>query len=70
MIMDDIKRALGVAEAAKAAGVGRTTLFEAIRKGEVTARKVGRRTIITVDDLDAWLNSLPKRTDLGSDGHA
>jgi excisionase family DNA binding protein len=68
--MDYFRRALGVAEAAKAAGVGRTTLFEAIRKGEITARKVGRRTIITVDDLDAWLNSLPKRTDLGSDRHA
>jgi excisionase family DNA binding protein len=68
--MHDTKRALGVAEAAKAAGVGRTTIFEAIRKGEIVARKVGRRTIIAVDDLDAWLDSLPRRTNSGGAGHA
>jgi excisionase family DNA binding protein len=59
--MDNVKLALGVAEAAKAAGVGRTTLFEAIRKGEIAAKKVGRRTIITTDELHAWLRSLPQR---------
>jgi excisionase family DNA binding protein len=58
--MDPIKRAMSVEEAAKAAGVGRTILFEHIRAGHITARKVGRRTIITMDDLDAWLKSLPK----------
>jgi excisionase family DNA binding protein len=57
-----IRRALSVDEAAKAAGVGRTLLFEEIRKGHITARKVGRRTIITTDDLDAWLKSLPAKT--------
>jgi excisionase family DNA binding protein len=58
--MENIKLALGVAEAAEAAGVGCTTLFEAIRHGEIAARKVGRRTIILIDDLDAWLKSLRK----------
>jgi excisionase family DNA binding protein len=61
--MEDVKRAMSVEEAAKAAGVGRTLLFEEIRKGHITARKVGRRTIITLDELDAWLKSLPKSTD-------
>jgi excisionase family DNA binding protein len=60
-----IRRALSVEEAAKAAGVGRTLLFEEIRKGHITARKVGRRTIITTDALDAWLNSLPVKTGNG-----
>jgi excisionase family DNA binding protein len=65
--MDHIdKRALSVAEAAKAAGVGRTTFFEEIRRGRITARKVGRRTIITIDALEAWLDSLPKRTPVGN----
>jgi hypothetical protein len=41
-------------------------LFEEIRKGNITARKVGRRTIITIDDLDAWLKSLPKSTGMGA----
>jgi excisionase family DNA binding protein len=61
--MEEVKRAMSVEEAAKAAGVGRTILFEEIRKGRITARKVGRRTIITIDDLDAWLNSLPTKGD-------
>jgi excisionase family DNA binding protein len=57
--MEKQKRALSFEEAAKAAGVGRTMLFEEIRKGHITARKVGRRTIIAVDELDAWLKALP-----------
>jgi excisionase family DNA binding protein len=57
--MNQFRRAMSVDEAANAAGVGRTMLFEEIRKGHITARKVGRRTIITMDDLDAWLKSLP-----------
>jgi excisionase family DNA binding protein len=60
--MEQQKRAMSIDEAAKAAGIGRTMLFEEIRKGRITARKVGRRTIITVDGFDAWLKALPKRT--------
>jgi excisionase family DNA binding protein len=57
--MENPKRAMSVEEAAKAAGVGRTLLFEEIRKGRITARKVGRRTIIMTAELDAWLKTLP-----------
>lgn len=57
--MDDAKCAMSVEKAAKAAGVGRTILFEEIRNGRLSARKVGRRTIITADALEAWLKSLP-----------
>ncbi len=52
--MQDLKRAMSVEEAAKAAGVGRTLLFEKIRKGYMAAKKLAHRTIITLDDLDAW----------------
>jgi len=62
--MGNETRALSVEDAAKAAGVGRTLLFEEIRKGRLTARKAGRRTIITLDALDAWLQSLPTSTDV------
>lgn len=50
---------LSVVEAARQAGVGRSTLYEAIRSGALTARKAGRRTLITRDDLMAWIGSLP-----------
>jgi excisionase family DNA binding protein len=48
-----------IVEAAKAAGVGRTTIYEAIGTGELKARKHGRRTLILHGDLRTWLESLP-----------
>ena len=45
--------------ACEAAGVGRTSIYEAIRAGALKARKLGRRTIILDEDLRAWLASLP-----------
>jgi len=50
------------AELAHSAGVGRTRVFEAIRDGELEARKAGSRTtIIEVDEAKRWIQSLPKR---------
>jgi hypothetical protein len=46
-------------EAARVAGVSRTRIFEAVRKEELTIRKAGRSSIVTHDDLMAWINSLP-----------
>jgi excisionase family DNA binding protein len=51
--------ALNVVEAAKAAGISRSTLYEEIRRGELRVLKVGRRSIIRVDDLKRWLDSRP-----------
>lgn len=49
--------------ACEAADVGRTSVYEAIRSGDLVARKLGRRTIILDDDLRAWLASLPLATE-------
>jgi hypothetical protein len=46
-------------EAARVAGVSRTRIFEAVRRRELTIRKAGRSSIVTHDDLMAWINSLP-----------
>jgi excisionase family DNA binding protein len=48
-------------EAATAAGVSRTRIFEAIRDGTLTARKAGKSTIIEPDELQRWVRSLPTR---------
>jgi excisionase family DNA binding protein len=40
-------------------GVPRTKVFQAVREQKLSARKVGRSTIITHDDLMGWINSLP-----------
>jgi excisionase family DNA binding protein len=51
--------ALGILEAARAAGVGRSTIYENINSGQLKARKAGRRTLILRADLQAWLDSFP-----------
>lgn len=38
---------------------GRTKTFEEIKTGRLRAKKIGRRTIITEDDAEAWLQQLP-----------
>jgi hypothetical protein len=42
-----IRLAYPFPEAARIAGVGRTRIFEAVRKQELTIRKAGRASIVT-----------------------
>jgi excisionase family DNA binding protein len=51
--------AMTIAEACAASRIGRTRIYEAIRAGELRARKHGKRTLILADDLRQWLESLP-----------
>jgi excisionase family DNA binding protein len=53
------KLGLTIAEAAFAAGIGRSRLYEAIADGQLTARKFGARTLVLRDDLDRFLAALP-----------
>lgn len=48
-----------IAEAVKATGIGRTTIYADLKAGRLAARKRGKRTIILADDLRAYLASLP-----------
>ncbi len=51
--------ALTVADVTRRTGIGRTSIFEAIRAGRLRARKAGARTLVMADDLKAFLDSLP-----------
>jgi excisionase family DNA binding protein len=42
-------------EAARLAGVGRTTLYAAIGAGALRSIKIGKRRLITIEALRAWL---------------
>lgn len=49
--------AVPIPEAARLGGVGRSTIYAEIKSKRLKIRKVGRRTIVAMDDLRAWLAS-------------
>lgn len=51
------KLAYGIKEAASALGVSKTTIWRAMKEGKLSAVKVGNRTLIKTDALQAWLSA-------------
>ena len=51
--------AVTIPDAVKLSGCSRTALYEALKRGDLSARKAGRRTLISFADLQAYLASLP-----------
>ncbi len=51
--------ALTVKEACATARIGRTTLYGAIRRGDLVARKLGKKTLILEADVRRWIEQLP-----------
>jgi excisionase family DNA binding protein len=48
-----------VPEAAALSSLGQTSIYKAIREGQLRIRKYGTRTIITRADLASFLENLP-----------
>lgn len=61
--------AVSPTEAARIAGVGRTTLYEAIGSGALRSLKIGKRRLITIDAIREWLSAAERATQT-EDGHA
>jgi excisionase family DNA binding protein len=57
-------------ETAESTGFSRTRIFQAIRDGELTARKDGKATVIETDEILRWLRSLPTRGRQPASGEA
>jgi hypothetical protein len=53
--------AVGPDKASQITDTSRTRIFQAIRDGELTARKAGKATIIEIDELRRSVRSLPTR---------
>ena len=53
--MKPIQLAYSISEACGLLSVGRTTLYAAIKKGDLKTCKVGWRTLVTVEALQFWL---------------
>jgi excisionase family DNA binding protein len=49
--------AVSPAEAARLAGVGRTTIYEAIGSGALRSLKIGKRRLILIVSLIEWLET-------------
>ncbi len=53
------RHAFSIDEVAVSIGVGRDKVYDEIRAGRLTAKRAGRRTIITADALRDYLEQLP-----------
>ncbi len=61
------KLAYSVDEARKTLGISRRKIYYLIGEGDLVARKIGRRTLITAVDLQKYLDSLPRYKKEGRD---
>lgn len=52
--------ALSIPEAVKESGVSRSALYLALKRGDLSAKKAGRRTLIPYADLQNYIASLPQ----------
>lgn len=54
--------ALSIKDACAASGLSRTTIYQAIKAGDLKPRKCGNRTLILREDLSSFLLALPCRS--------
>lgn len=55
----DIPIAVTIPDAVKASGMSRSSIYEALKRGDLSARKAGRRTLISFSELQAYIANLP-----------
>jgi excisionase family DNA binding protein len=56
---------LSIADTVNAFGIGRTKLFQLIAARHIQAVKIGRRTLVKVDSVRAFIDSLPAAASKG-----
>lgn len=53
-------RAMRLSEFCARYGVSRSKAYRELQANRLVARKIGTRTIVTVEDAELWLSKLPK----------
>ncbi|RXG83813.1 helix-turn-helix domain-containing protein [Bradyrhizobium zhanjiangense] len=56
-----MKLAYSIVEACDLLSIGRTTLYQLIKAGDLQTRKVGRRTLIPAKSLDSFIGAVEQR---------
>lgn len=54
-----VRLALSVDEAADAVGISRVYLYAELKAGRLASKKIGKRRLIPVAALQAWLDAVP-----------
>jgi len=54
------KLAYSAKQVAAMTGLSRSTVYELIAAGNLSALRVGRRVLVTAESLDRWFKSLPE----------
>jgi len=55
--------AVSPTDAARLVGIGRTTLFAALKSGDLRSSKVGKRRVVTIEALKEWLSDCETNSD-------
>jgi excisionase family DNA binding protein len=53
------KISMTINDAVAYSGIGRTKLYDLVKEGKLTPRKLGSRTLILTEELDAYIRGLP-----------
>jgi excisionase family DNA binding protein len=59
MAAGSLRRLYTVVEAAQLLGLGRSTMYELVRRGEIASVRLGRKLLITPSTLEALLGCVP-----------
>ena len=54
-----LPKALNLTQVCEATGFSKTKVYREIKSGNLPARKAGKRTLVLVEDLRAYLDNLP-----------
>ena len=60
MNISETRGALTVDEFCGWASIGRSKFYQEVTEGRIRMRKIGRKSVVTVPDAIAWIESLPE----------